>query len=218
MTFCHSFFVWILLLILPGISETNVNLILKKVEETHKCVTVIFDQLESGQAFSRNFSGPKVEVAIGDNHDDNLRQVLLATQSHCSTYVIILDDLTQLYNFTENYGSLLSRINGRYAVILTEEHHSKVSYFLLKSTGFFSKVQDIAIFTINSSKTFLSMRNPQNEAEISTKILTEDFSPIFHENRLKNLRGKTLKATSFEYPPYNYIDDNGNHQGIESSN
>ena len=63
------------------------------------------------------------------------------------------------------------------------------------------------------------MRNSKNEDEV---LLIDKWRNGFNQDldffpkRLANLNGKTLKSTSFDFPPYNYPikDGNGNVMGV----
>ena len=104
----------------------------------------------------------------------------------------------------------------RVAIFLLEENSSSIVKLLKSSDDRLPGFSDLIII---SDKLGVFMRNPRDESEVvmvgkwrGSKFHGFDNEvPDFFPERLRNLNGKALKATSFNFPPYNFEvkDSNG---------
>ena len=104
--------------------------------------------------------------------------------------------------------------DGKFAVIL-EEKITIENIRKLLFDSIFSNVIELAIYVPNgeSEKYAIYGRDPETEAELSlinflqNGQLVFDQNEVFPPNRLQNFHGQTLKATSFQFPPFCYKDN-----------
>ena len=100
---------------------------------------------------------------------------------------------------------------------------NKVRKLLIGNGNFFEKILNVAIFVPQFENHFSVMaRDPKDESKLTLMNIWKNGrfmfqANIFPSNRLRNLKGKTLRATSFERAPNVYKDQNGHWTGSEVS-
>ena len=113
---------------------------------------------------------------------------------------------------------LANKYTKRIAILLLEEKSVTATVELLESDSL-RLFNDLILL---NQLLGVYMRNSKNEDEV---LLIDKWRNGFNQDldffpkRLANLNGKTLKSTSFDFPPYNYPikDGNGNVMGWDGA-
>ena len=110
------------------------------------------------------------------------------------------------------------------AIIFEKKVNIKdIKKILLSKGNLFAKIINISIFVYQSENHFLVVaRDPDNEENLSLLNIWKNGQfmfdkKIFPTTRLRNMKGKTLRATSFDRAPNVYKDEYNQWTGSEVS-
>ena len=151
-------------------------------------------------------------------------QLLKEASDTCPVYLIVMDSVHQVDQFTKRFQDGLKQGSGQYVLILENDTLDTVRSMFQDDTSFFSKIVNLAVVVgskLNPVKKVVLARDPLNESK--TIILNhwngtgfEDPNvAMFPRNRLSNLNRKKLTVTSFDYAPFHYVGSDGNRYGVE---
>ena len=118
---------------------------------------------------------------------------------------------------------LLIQSEGKYAVIVENSDQKSVEMNLFSEQNFFHNILDVVIIFPRSEEKY-TFYGRDSETETKLQIFNTWENGSFHwknekmfPNRMQNLAGRVLKATSFEYRPFIYKENPGDkkYQGYE---
>ena len=112
--------------------------------------------------------------------------------------------------------------DGKFAVVFQDnQSFETVKKLILGKGNFFAQMLHIAVFVPQAENHFSVLaRNPDMEDEIKLMNIWKDGkfmfeNKIFPNNRLRDLHGKVLTATTFDRAPAVYKKDDGSWGGLE---
>jgi hypothetical protein len=121
----------------------------------------------------------------------------------------------------------LSVSTGKFAVVFGKKIGiGEVEQILLQNEDF-DNVLEIALFvpkTGGGSMYSIFGRSLENDKELAVLNIWDNGkyiwnTPVYPKGRMSNLKGATIKATSFQFPPFNYQENPENedeeYQGLE---
>lgn len=162
------------------------------------CITVLTDLIVEPN-FMEEISIPIMILSLNEEGS-----VIKTAQIACPNLIIATKTIDSLKNWlSQKKQTVTNRYSRRISVLLLEEESVPETVELLKSPT----LQIFNDLIVINKLLGVYMRSPQNEdiVLLVDKYRLNFSSEIdFFPKRLLNLNGKILRATSFDFPPYNF--------------
>ena len=116
--------------------------------------------------------------------------------------------------------SMISKGGSSFVIVIQSSSVYGIESLMLKSNAILDDILDLTLAIYNGNNTYKLYGKDENQEQgIKLKNMWKDGNmlldkDIFPENKLHNLRGKKIRATSFEYPPFIYK-ENQKYKGYE---
>ena len=199
------FWDYILFYLLPSTSATSlVTSIIQSFENkspVHCSVIVWSPKMGLTLDFSTNDDFPIYMV----NSDDSTTMKIASRI--CKCHILLLNDLNDLKKINQK---TLVQSEGKYAIVVENLDLLLVQRHLFQKQGFFQNILDVVIIVPESEDKYtIYGRDPETETKLKIMniwkngILYWKNQKLF-PNRMQNLAGRVLIATSFEYSPFIY--------------
>ena len=141
--------------------------------------------------------------------------------SICKNHILLIQKPNSLFKLDVNS---LSVGTGKFAIVFGEKLNTDQLEKLLLQNNNYNNIIEIALFVPKEENAYSVFgRSLKNDNEIKILNIWKNGryvwdSSVYPKGRMKNLKGNTIRATSFEYPPFNYRNsekENEEYQGME---
>ena len=206
------------LLFVPStISISLVTSILESFEEKSPihCSVVVWGPKSGLELDFADLNFPIYQINLKDSF------MMKSASQACKNHIFLLNNLEDLKKIDIK---LLVQSEGKYAIIVKNSNKKSIEMNLFSDQqNFFHNILDVVIILPRSEeKCIFYGRDSGTETKLKIFNIWENGSLYWKNvkmfpNRMQNLAGRVLKATSFEYRPFIYKENPGDkkYQGYE---